>query len=177
MNLSDKIIGFNQKMCILFSTKIGKIHFKVKTLFITIFFYFVLRVIDYFLRNKAHKTIFTTLKILIFGRKFPNLSNFERISEPVLSKIHCNLCKKVVFGVNCWKYFLIALITFRSSSDKFVSGHFAFYKLIAETLTFRASNLFLEIPFFHDCSWTTSMSHFWSYFFSSMLTWLAQYCV
>ena len=79
---------------------------------------------------------------LEISRNFP--SNF-RIST---GWIENNLCKKVVFGVNCWKYFLIALITFRSSSDKFVSGHFALYKLIAETLTFRASNLFLEIPFF-----------------------------
>ena len=123
-------------------------------LFVTSFFYFVLRVINYIL-HKTHKKGFTTLKNPQFWSKIPQ--HFEFRANFEAGFIKNNLCKKVVFGVNCWKYFLIALITFRSSSDKFVSGHFAFYKLIAETLTFRASNLFLENSYFHDCSWILSM--------------------
>ena len=114
------------------------------------------------LSNLGHETIQVNSK---FWENFPKIFEFST------GLIENNLCKKVVFGVNCWKYFLIALITFRSSSDKFVSGHFALYKLIAETLTFRASNLFLEVPFFHDCSWTYHSS--WKQISNSLLTILA----
>ena len=133
-------------MCILFSTKATKIHSAKNTY--TSQFLYNFNDLDFYITTKTASVKYP------FLQTFPEFSNFR----PVF--IENYLCKKVVFGVNCWKYFLIVLISFRSSSDKFVSGHFALYKLIAETLTFRASNLFLENPYFHDCSWIELINTF-----------------